>query len=524
MVGRRVVVTGLAGSGKSTFALALAARTDLPVIHLDLSYWKPGWVAPSETEWREKQRALLAGDAWIADGNYRETLDLRLERADTVVVLDMPWWRCSGRALLRGFRMPAELPDGCDYPRWMRLRDEWRLAVRIWRQRRSEPQRERQIIAEHGQPAARYVLRDKREVTDFLEGLEADAASSDDLSGRRVTRPYRRDRAASQRPFLVRLGDSLSWAPHVWPRRPGSRRRTLLTTARCGRREFQMDGQPNQVSWFYGRRRQVPMFAAFAVLSGVIAITAQTIAGAAFELGLAVWCAATAVNYWRHPVIPRDEVDRTRRRARRLGSHPVRGAVTGALVIATAVSVPFWRTGLVSLVMGGVVGGLIGIGLYFVFRTDPSFHRGDGGPFDRTGRRRISPPRWIRWWLGAPNEVESFSLGPPDLGLDRRTQLLVTLRTKIAERGFTLDEVRRTRRVLARDDDAVHGVERDEEQADQRDQWWTAQIVWRSPEGPSVLVYSADPVGQELRFTAWGPAASTCLDTVESLLRSEGRA
>ena len=102
-LGRRFIVTGLAGSGKSTFSLALAAKTGLPVIHLDLQFWKPGWVAPSETEWRETQRVVLAGDAWVADGNYHETLDLRLERADTVVVLDTPWWLCSGRACLRGF-------------------------------------------------------------------------------------------------------------------------------------------------------------------------------------------------------------------------------------------------------------------------------------------------------------------------------------------------------------------------------------------------------------------------------------
>ena len=107
-IGRRVLVTGMAGSGKSTFSRSLAAKTGLPVIHLDLHFWKPGWVAPSELEWREKQSGLLVGDAWIADGNYHETLDLRLELADTVVVLDLPWWRCSGRALLRGFRMPGE--------------------------------------------------------------------------------------------------------------------------------------------------------------------------------------------------------------------------------------------------------------------------------------------------------------------------------------------------------------------------------------------------------------------------------
>src|SRR4051812_9961529 len=130
-LGRRIVVTGLAGSGKSTFSLALAARTGVPVIHLDLQFWKPGWVAPSEAEFRETQRVVLAGEAWIAEGNYHETLDLRLQRADTVVVLETPWWQCAGRALLRGFRMPSELPKGCDYSAWRRLRDEWRLAIRI---------------------------------------------------------------------------------------------------------------------------------------------------------------------------------------------------------------------------------------------------------------------------------------------------------------------------------------------------------------------------------------------------------
>ena len=114
-LGRRVIVTGLAGSGKSTFALALAAKTGLPVIHLDLQFWKPGWVAPSETEWRERQWSVLGGDAWIADGNYHETLDLRLERADTVVFLDMPWWP------MRRTRVPARVPDAGRVARRVRL-------------------------------------------------------------------------------------------------------------------------------------------------------------------------------------------------------------------------------------------------------------------------------------------------------------------------------------------------------------------------------------------------------------------
>jgi adenylate kinase family enzyme len=81
----------MAGAGKSTFAGQLSAKTGLPVIHLDVYFWKPGWVQPSDTEWRAVQNTLLAGEAWIADGNYHETLDLRLARADTVVFLDTPW-------------------------------------------------------------------------------------------------------------------------------------------------------------------------------------------------------------------------------------------------------------------------------------------------------------------------------------------------------------------------------------------------------------------------------------------------
>lgn len=171
---KRVVVTGLAGAGKSTFSTALAAKTGLPLIHLDLVFWKPGWVAPQDDEWREKQSRLLAGDAWIADGNYHHTLDLRLERADTVVMLDTPWWTCARRAFIRGLRKRppgSVLPDGCTESAAHRLRAEWGVAGRVWRNRHSDNERELAIVAEHGQHATLHVLRSKRAVRDFLDGV-----------------------------------------------------------------------------------------------------------------------------------------------------------------------------------------------------------------------------------------------------------------------------------------------------------------------------------------------------------------
>jgi adenylate kinase family enzyme len=172
-VGRRVVVTGLAGAGKSTFSRALAAKTGLPVIVLDVHFWLPRWTEPAEAVWREKQKRLLAGDDWIADGNYHGTLDLRLERADTVVFLDTRWWICAWRALVRGVRTrPAgfELPAGCDESRVRRLRAEWWLAWRIWRVRRSERDAELKILAQHGQHVAVHMLRSRRAVREFLDG------------------------------------------------------------------------------------------------------------------------------------------------------------------------------------------------------------------------------------------------------------------------------------------------------------------------------------------------------------------
>lgn len=162
----------MAGAGKSTFSRALSARTGLPVIHLDLHYWKPGWVKPSENEWREKQRSLLAGPAWIADGNDIETLDLRLERAETVVLLNTPWWMCAGRAFVRGLRKPVgEMPEGCDDSVTRRLRDEWRLIGVVWRHRRSETEQARAMISEHGRHVALRVIGSKRAAQEFLSTL-----------------------------------------------------------------------------------------------------------------------------------------------------------------------------------------------------------------------------------------------------------------------------------------------------------------------------------------------------------------
>jgi adenylate kinase family enzyme len=160
------------GSGKSTFARQLATRTGLPVLHLDVEYWKPGWERPSDEEWRERQRTLLAGDEWIIDGNYKETLDLRLERAQTVIFLDTPWWLCAGRAFLRGLRKPTgDMPVGCVDSFTRRVRDEWGGVGRIWRNHRLDRAYVFEEISRHDAEFTLHILRSRSEAKAFLNAV-----------------------------------------------------------------------------------------------------------------------------------------------------------------------------------------------------------------------------------------------------------------------------------------------------------------------------------------------------------------
>ena len=168
---RRLLVIGCSGAGKSTLARQLAPRLGLPLVHLDRFYWSPGWVEPMQEKWQRIVEGLVAEPAWVMDGNYSATFDLRMPRADTVIWLDYPRTRCMWRVVLRAVKgyggNRPDLPDGC--PEQFDL-EFWRF---VW----DFPKKSRPRIVEGLKTFGSHLrvvrLTHDREVAQFLRAPEA---------------------------------------------------------------------------------------------------------------------------------------------------------------------------------------------------------------------------------------------------------------------------------------------------------------------------------------------------------------
>ena len=107
---KRVMIIGCPGSGKSTFARALAAKTGLPLYYLDMMYWQPDRTTKPKEEFRAALRETVALPEWIIDGNYGSTLELRMEACDTVIFLDYPPEVCLSGIEERRGKPRADMP------------------------------------------------------------------------------------------------------------------------------------------------------------------------------------------------------------------------------------------------------------------------------------------------------------------------------------------------------------------------------------------------------------------------------
>ena len=106
----KVLVIGCPGAGKSTLARRLHDLTGLPLYHLDLIWHLPDRSHVPQEVFDRCLSEILAKERWIIDGNYGRTLEMRLEKCDTVLFLDYPLDVCLSGATARVGKKRSDLP------------------------------------------------------------------------------------------------------------------------------------------------------------------------------------------------------------------------------------------------------------------------------------------------------------------------------------------------------------------------------------------------------------------------------
>jgi adenylate kinase family enzyme len=165
----RIAIIGCGGSGKTHLANRLARALDLPLTHLDSVYYDADWNPLSREEFAEVQRALVARPRWLVEGNYTDTLLIRLAAADTVIFLDLDAVTCLTGVLQRRLRYHGgqHAEDG------VYDRISWSFVRYIWGYRRTMRPRVHRLLAEHGAHADVITVTSRRQADALVAQFRA---------------------------------------------------------------------------------------------------------------------------------------------------------------------------------------------------------------------------------------------------------------------------------------------------------------------------------------------------------------
>ncbi len=106
-LGQRVAVFG--HGGKSTLAATISRKAGSTHIEMDEIRQLPGWVQRPEKDVLADVRNLMSSNpnGWVTDHQWRPAMELMMDRADSVVVLALPFrtrfWRRFKRSVKRAW-------------------------------------------------------------------------------------------------------------------------------------------------------------------------------------------------------------------------------------------------------------------------------------------------------------------------------------------------------------------------------------------------------------------------------------
>ncbi|MGP4062822.1 topology modulation protein [Halobacillus sp. H74] len=167
---QRIMVLGVSsGVGKSTFAKELGRLLDIEVYHLDRFYWEPGWKEAALEDFKARQQEVVQKKAWIIEGNYSNTYDIRADKADMIIYLELPLHVCLFRVFKRRFtyrgKTRADMGEGCEEKLDA---DFLKFIWKTYYPRKKKMQQRFQGFQNIGQQKDVIQLKSKKEIDTFL--------------------------------------------------------------------------------------------------------------------------------------------------------------------------------------------------------------------------------------------------------------------------------------------------------------------------------------------------------------------
>lgn len=107
----RIAIFGRPGSGKSTFAVNLSEKLNLPLYHLDKYFFTSNWQERPYDDFLHDHQKIVATKDWIIDGNSLKSLGLRYMNADIVIYFHLPMLICLYRVFKRCFYRDPRIKD-----------------------------------------------------------------------------------------------------------------------------------------------------------------------------------------------------------------------------------------------------------------------------------------------------------------------------------------------------------------------------------------------------------------------------
>lgn len=111
-LGKRICIIGCSNSGKSTLAKALARKLKIPAYHLDqYAHIKNSkWQRQPDEVLIKKHNNIMQNHSWIIDGNYSICMEPRIDRATSVIWLDLNIYYAVFNYLLRSIKNDKNRP------------------------------------------------------------------------------------------------------------------------------------------------------------------------------------------------------------------------------------------------------------------------------------------------------------------------------------------------------------------------------------------------------------------------------